>query len=112
MLQHETVGGKEVMRTSVGGEIPPHLDEETFDIQRELMRRMLNKDSIEHISDEEGFSWITKFSKQFRTCLNGHARAYDLAKDTKDAQNMRSLYVTDRDTFYVEMQNALEKQIH
>ena len=112
MLQHEAVGGKEAVRTSAGGEIPPHLDDETFDIQRELMRRMLNKDSIEDIPDAEGFSWITKFSEQFRICLNGHAGAYDPAKDTKDAQDMRSLYVTDKDTFYVKMQEALEKQIH
>ena len=112
MLQHEAVGGKEAVRTSAGGEIPPHLDDETFDIQRELMRRMLNKDSIEDIPDAEGFSWITKFSEQFRICLNGHAGAYDPAKDTKDAQDMRSLYVTDKDTFYAEMQEALEKQIH
>ncbi len=112
MLQHEAVGGKEAVRTSAGGEIPPHLDDETFDIQRELMRRMLNKDSIEDIPDAEGFSWITKFSEQFRICLNGHAGAYDPAKDTKDAQDMRSLYVTDKDTFYAEMQKALEKQIH
>ncbi len=112
MLQHETAGGKEAMCTSAGGEIPSHLDEKTFEIQTELMRRMLNKDSIEHITDEEGLSWIMKFSEQFRICLNGHAEAYDPAKDTKDAQDMRSLYVTNRDTFYAEMQKALEKQIH
>jgi hypothetical protein len=112
MLQHETVGGIEVKRTSAGGEIPPHLDDEAIDIQTELMKRMLSKDRVEDISDEEGSIWIDKFSEKFRVCLNGYKGAYNLAKDTKDAQIMRLLYETDREKFYAEMQKALERQIH
>ena len=113
MLQHEAVGGKEVMRTSAGREILSHLDEKTFEIQTELMRRMLNKNSIEEISNDEGLNWITMYSEQFRIHINGHKGAYNLEKDTEGAQRMRALYHSDPNEFYTEMKKVLVgRQLH
>lgn len=92
-------------------EIPQSLDEEAFTIQYELMRRIAKKNSIDELSDEDGILWFEKYSELFRTLMNGHGGAYDITKDTDEAQKLRALYFSDEEEFYNTVLEKLEEGI-
>lgn len=92
-------------------EIPQSLDEEAFTIQYELMRRIAKKGSIDELSDEDGLLWVQKYSELFRILINGQGGAYDVAKDTSEAQKLRALYFSDEDDFYNTVLEKLKEGI-